>query len=112
MTTSNRWLGRSGLLVAYALWIVLVFLCGWVLSSLHGLLLELALTLQLNPWQARALRQLALPVLGLIWLVFIFWLEYALRTASQRRRLWRSVGRVLAVLALCAALVIGVGFVL
>lgn len=83
---SDRWL----LVVCYVLWLVIILGAGWILSQVHILLLELSIALQFNPWVARAVRQLSLPVLGLFWLVFIFWLEHYFRNGVY---LNRFVGR-------------------
>ncbi len=86
MTASTRRAEWRWLAACYALWLALILGAGWVLSQVHTLLLELSLEFRLNPWVARAMRQLSLPGLGLIWLIFIFWLEYYLRSGVHQGR--------------------------
>ncbi len=74
------------MIACYALWLALILGMGWILSQTHTLLLEVSLELRFNPWVARAVRQLSLPVLGLFWLVFLFWLEHYLRKGVQEGR--------------------------
>jgi hypothetical protein len=76
--------------------VALGLLAGIALFELHAALQEASLAVRLNPWVARAVRQLALPVLGLIWLVFIFALEPLLRNAWRTGQLWPQAGRILA----------------
>lgn len=57
-----------------------------MLSQALILLLELSLEFRVNPWVARAIRQLSLPVLGLLWLIVIFWLEHYFRAGVRQGR--------------------------
>ncbi|GAB4109972.1 MAG: hypothetical protein Fur005_19120 [Roseiflexaceae bacterium] len=82
-------------LLCYAIWIGLCVLIGFVLTEIVDLLIELSLALRLNPWQGRAVRQLSLPILGVIWLGLIFWLEHDLRTNLARNRLFERARRSL-----------------
>lgn len=86
MTASTRRAEWRWLAACYALWLALILGAGWVLSQAHTLILELSLEFRLNPWVARAIRQLSLPVLGLLWLIFIFWLEYYFRSGVHQGR--------------------------
>ncbi len=79
--------GPLSYVACYALWIALGLALGWVLSELHSTWLEISLALNFNAWVARAVRQLSMPILGLIWLALIFWLEYHLRTGVRIGRL-------------------------
>jgi hypothetical protein len=88
--------GRVARYIAcYVIWASLFALIGYVLFQIVGLSLDISLALGLNPWVARAMRQLPLPVLGIIWLVAIFWLEHDLRTAVARGQLLRRTLRAL-----------------
>jgi hypothetical protein len=87
---------RGGMPAVYGVWVALTLLAGLAVIEVHTFLQGLSMALQLNPWVARAVRQLALPILGLIWLILIFWLEYWLRTGARKGVLWRRVGRVTA----------------
>ncbi len=60
----------------------------------HSLLLDLSLAVATNPWVVRAVRQLSLPLLGLAWLICIFWLEHYFRTGSRTNRLMARTARV------------------
>jgi hypothetical protein len=88
----------------YLIWVALCALMGLVLTQAVAALLEISLALQLNPWVGRAVRQLSLPVLGICWLVLIFWSEHALRTSVPRgdlaKRALRFAIPLLGVLAL------------
>lgn len=86
---------RGGIVAAYAVWVALVILSGLALAEVHTALLGIAIAMRVNPWVAGAVRQLALPVLGLIWLVWIFVMESALRTGARTGRLWPRVARAL-----------------
>ncbi|MDZ4720370.1 MAG: hypothetical protein SH847_18095 [Roseiflexaceae bacterium] len=80
--------------LCYLIWIALCCLFGIAVFQLNGLMLDISLALRLNQWGGRALRQLSFPVLGVVWLIAIFWLEHYLRTAVQLRRLWQRTIRV------------------
>ncbi|MGB9752318.1 hypothetical protein [Roseiflexus castenholzii] len=99
MTASTRRSDWRLLAVCSALWLALILGAGWVLSQAHTLLLELSPELRANPWVARAIRQTSLAFLGVIWLIFIFWLEHYLRTGVQQstfsRRVVRAAGGVI-----------------
>ncbi|HWQ15286.1 MAG TPA: hypothetical protein VNL77_20975 [Roseiflexaceae bacterium] len=90
---------RRGLVFVYALWAALWVLAGLVGLEIHALLIAAALRLSGNPWVTGAVRQLAFPVLGLLWLIFIFWQEYWLRAGWRRGLLRCRVARTLAALA-------------
>jgi hypothetical protein len=89
---------RGGLAAVYAAWVALTLVAGLAVAEVHTFLQGLSVALELNPWVARAVRQLALPILGVIWLIFIFWLEYWLRTSLRKGLLWHRVARVAATL--------------
>jgi hypothetical protein len=84
---------QGGMVAVYVVWIGLIALSGLAVLEFHSFIQALSLALGLNPWVARAVRQLALPILGLIWLVFIFVMEHRLRTGMQKGLLWRRAGR-------------------
>ncbi len=94
MTESTNLRGWTSFVACYVLWLIFILLIGWVAGQAHSLLLELSLSLRFNPWVARAVRQLSLPLLGLAWLVCIFWLEYYFRTGSRTNRLMVRTARV------------------
>jgi hypothetical protein len=81
-------------LACYALWIGLSALGVWLIFVARSVLVGLAFALRLNPWQLRAVDNFGVVTLGLIWLVGILWLEYALRRAVVKNRLWRRAARV------------------
>jgi hypothetical protein len=83
--TSNPPAGTAARYVAcYAVWLASCALLGVALFQWNALLVDLALLARANQWVGRAVRQLSLPVLGLIWLVAIYWLEWYLRTGVSR----------------------------
>lgn len=88
----------------YAIWVALCALMGVALFQAVAALLEISLALRLNPWVGRAVRQLSLPVLGIVWLALTFWSEHALRQSVPRGSLMRRALRyaipLLGVLAL------------
>jgi hypothetical protein len=84
---------RGGLVAVYLIWIALTLLGGLAVAEVHTFLQGLSVALQLNPWVARAVRQLALPILGLAWLVAIFFLEHWLRVGMRKGRLWQRAAR-------------------
>lgn len=83
-------------IACYAAWVASIALLGLALTQAVGLLLDLAQLLQANPWVARAVRQLSLPVFGLIWLVALYWLEWYLRTGVPKGLLARRATQALA----------------
>lgn len=87
MIAEKKQPGPLSYIACYALWIALGLALGWVLSELHSTWLGVSLALEFNVWVARAVRQLSLPILGLVWLVLIFWLEHHLRTGVRAGRL-------------------------
>jgi hypothetical protein len=108
MTAQQRTLRLAEWIVCYIVWIALCALGGFVLAQIVPLLLEISLALEANQWVGRAVRQLSLPIIGLIWLVLIFWSEHHLRTAIGRgRTLWVRAGRLLAAILIVYALVEG-----
>jgi hypothetical protein len=94
--------------IAYVAWLVLCAAAGFALFQVSGALLELSLAMRANQWVARAWRQLSLPVIGILWIVYVFWAEHALRTAAQRGRLRQRAlqfgAAVVVLLVLLAAL--------
>lgn len=94
MIESTKLKGRMSFVACYILWFVCILWIGWVAGQAHSLLLDLSLALRLNPWAARAVRQLSLPLLGLAWLICIFWLEHYFRTGSRTNRLMARTARV------------------
>ena len=82
-------------LACYVIWVGLCALIGYVIFQIVNLSFDISLALGLNPWVARAMRQLPLPVLGIIWLVAIFWFEHDLRTAVAKGQLLRRTLRAL-----------------
>ncbi len=89
--------------LCYVIWIALSGLLGVIVWQLNGLLVDLSLFFEANAWVGRAVRQLSFPILGLIWLGLVFWLEHVLRSAVPRHQLIQRTLRyslpVLAVLA-------------
>jgi hypothetical protein len=92
-------------LFCYLIWIGLCCLLGVAVFQLNGLMLDISLALQLNQWGGRALRQLSFPVLGIVWLVAMFWLEHYLRTGVQRQRLWQRTARIGAIVLVLFAVI-------
>lgn len=100
--TWSAWIG------CYATWIVVALCAGWTSAQLLPLALEISLAFGANAWVGRAARQLTLPIIGIVWLIAIFWSEHALRQAVLHRRLRATalrIGGVLAVMAAGVALV-------
>jgi hypothetical protein len=81
----------------YAVWLASLALLGVAAAQTNGLLLDVALLLRANQWVGRAVRQLSLPVLGLIWLIALYWLEWYLRTGVRKGLLRPRAIRALAV---------------
>lgn len=75
--------------LGYLIWIVLSGLLGAIVWQINGLLVDLSLFFQANAWVGRAVRQLSFPILGVIWLGWIFWMEHVLRKAVPRKQLMR-----------------------
>lgn len=94
---------RLSLALGYVALVALCVLAGWALFELHGSLLDISLALRVNAWVARFMRQVAFPILGLAWLIFVFWLEWYLRRGWQKGRLWRRAAYTLAGIAAVAA---------
>jgi hypothetical protein len=96
--TSNPPAGTAARYVAcYAVWLASCALLGVALFQWNALLVDLALLARANQWVGRAVRQLSLPVLGLIWLVAIYWLEWYLRTGVSRGLLRPRATRALVI---------------
>jgi len=93
MTESTRHIWTP-FIACYVVWIIFILLIGWMAGQAHSLILELSLSLQFNPWVARAVRQLSLPILGLAWLICMFWLEHYFRTGIRTNRLMARIARV------------------
>ncbi|HMO59649.1 MAG TPA: hypothetical protein PKA05_17815 [Roseiflexaceae bacterium] len=96
----------------YLIWLVICIFGGYTISLILPLLLEIALALEANQWVGRAVRQLALPVLGLIWLLLIFWSEHYLRTAIGHGLLWRRTIRILTTLITLLAIITAAGYLI
>lgn len=107
MRAGGRGTTLARYVACYAIWVALSALMGVALSQAVAALIEISLALRLNPWVGRAVRQLSLPVLGVIWLALIFWLEHDLRRGVQRGDLARRAGRFLAPLLALLALLWG-----
>lgn len=90
--------------LCYLIWIILSGLLGVIVWQVNGLLLDLSLFFEANAWVGRAVRQLSFPILGVIWLGWVFWLEHVLRKAVPRKQFMRVALRqslpLLAVLGL------------
>jgi hypothetical protein len=95
---------RSLVIAGYAAVVGLWILAGWAMFELHGSLLDISLALRVNPWVSIAYRQLAFPILGLAWLIFIFWLEWSMRRRLRAGGLWPHLGRAAAGVLAVAAL--------
>jgi hypothetical protein len=96
--TSNARAGTAArYITCYAVWLASCALLGVALFQYNALLVDLALLARANQWIGRAVRQLSLPVLGLIWLVAIYWLEWYLRTGVSRGLLRPRATRALIV---------------
>lgn len=98
MTQTKRTIRPIDYVGCYAAWLALCALGGLILQYWLGLMPVVSLALRANPWVAQAYRQLSLPILGLAWLIMIFWLEHYLRKGVQIGRLWPRVTKVGAVL--------------
>lgn len=98
MTTTTRGGRVLNFVACYGLWIALCLFAGWVLAEIHRELILISMQLGANQWVARAVHQLSLPVLGIIWLVGIFFLEHYMRSAGPIRRMLVRAARVAGVL--------------
>lgn len=87
MTTQNTTARAVHFVACYALWIVLCIFAGWVIFTIHTAILVISMGLGTNQWVAQGFRQLSLPILGIAWLIGIFWLEHYLRKATTLNRL-------------------------
>lgn len=98
MSSQSRATVIVNYVLCYVVWIALCALSGIAVAQLNGLMLDVSLALRLNQWGARALRQLSLPVLGIAWLIAIFWLEHYLRTSVEKQVLWPRAARATAIM--------------
>jgi hypothetical protein len=100
-------------IVTYLLfWIIFSAVGLWLLFELRGVIVELMIAAQLNPWAVRGYDRLVIFVLGVAWFVSMLWLEHYLRTGSEKKRIWRNIGRVAAVQAAIAAVVFAIRFLI
>ena len=98
MTRIKRTVRPIEYFACYAAWLALCVLGGLIVQYWLGLIPVVSLSLRANPWVAQAYRQLSLPILGLAWLIMIFWLEHYLRKGVQIGRLWPRAAKVAAAL--------------
>jgi hypothetical protein len=98
---------------AYLLfWVIFSAIGLWLLFDLRALVVQLMMLARLTPWAVRGYDRLAIFVLGLGWFIFILWLENYLRTAIDKRRLWRTIAGVALIQVALLALVYGLRFVI
>lgn len=84
------------------LFYVACYLCWLAFSALGFLLLgafrtnifDLATALQLNGWQVRTVDRFAIYGLGILWFIFVIWLESYLRHGVDNHSLWQRLGRI------------------
>ncbi len=95
-------------LTAYALWIGLCAMGGWLILQARSVIFDVTVWLRLNPWQVRAAEQFGTITMGLIWLVAILMLEDHLRKGVAKNRLWARAARVF----LVEAVVLGILYAL
>jgi hypothetical protein len=95
-------------LVCYAIWLAISALGVWLIFAARPVLFDLAIWLRLDPWQVRAVDDLGVVTMGLVWLVGILLLEHSLRGGVVKNRLWGRAARAFAIIAtalgLCYAL--------
>jgi hypothetical protein len=98
---------------AYLLfWIVFTLIGLWLMFELREVTVDLMIRIGLNPWAVRGYDRLGIYILGLIWFVGLMWIEHYLRTAIDKKRLWRSIGRVATVEAVLAAFALGTRYII
>jgi hypothetical protein len=90
------------------MWLALAALGVWLIFAVRSALVALAIWLRLNPWQVRAIDEFGVVTMGLIWLVGILILEYRLRQAVPKNRLWGRAARAFVFVAAALGLCYGV----
>lgn len=78
----------------YLFWLTFSALGFLLFGSLRTNVFDLATALQLNGWQVRTVDRFAIYGLGLLWFLFVLWLESYLRHGVDRHQLWTRIGRV------------------
>ncbi|MEZ4863000.1 MAG: hypothetical protein R3C14_16900 [Caldilineaceae bacterium] len=94
-----------------------VYFFFWILFSASGFgfflllrdsLFKLGVVLRFNPWLVRGIDRWGIFVFGIIWVIFIFWVEGYLRNAVPEQKLWSRIARVLISLTLFGLILLGI----
>ena len=93
-------------------WVILSATGFWLMLEIRGLIVELMIVAQLNPWAVRGFDRWIIFVLGLGWFIALLWIEHYLRTGIDRGRLWRNIGYVALVQAIITAVIFGIRFLI
>jgi hypothetical protein len=103
-------------ILSYAIWllfwVILSAIGFWLMLELRGLIVELMIVAEFNPWAVRGFDRWILFVLGLGWFIALMWIEHYLRKGIDRGRLWRNIGYVASVQALITAVIFGIRFLI
>jgi hypothetical protein len=98
---------------AYILfWVILSAAGLWLMLQMRGLIVELMIVAQLNPWAVRGYDRAVIFVLGLGWFIAMLWFENYLRTGVRNKRLWRNIFKVASVQAVLAIVILGTRFII
>ena len=89
MAVSNRTLSAAGYLVCYALWAVTLALGMLDVVALRAGVERVYVSLGLDKWGLATASHSATIVLGLLWLVLVYWVEHAYRSGAKSGRLWQ-----------------------
>lgn len=106
MTKTSTWL------LSYLIWIALMIFAAIAAWRMHYAVIHLTERLVESPWRptdwhsgsVAQVARLSIFALGSIWLIYILWLEYALRQSVLQKRLPRSSTINFAILFVVTAL--------
>lgn len=110
--SEGLWKRILSIVIYLLFWIIFSAVGLWLLIELRGVIVELMIAAQLNPWAVRGYDRLVIFGLGAAWFVSMIWLEHYLRTGNEKKRLWRNIGRVAAVQAAIAAVTFAIRFLI
>jgi hypothetical protein len=106
------WKRILSVIIYLLFWALFTAIGLWLMFEMRGLIVEGMIAAELNPWAVRGYDRLVIFVLGLGWFVSLMWIEHYLRTAIEKKRLWRNIGRVAIVEAVLAALILAIRFLI
>ena len=83
-------------IICYASLAVMAAISIWLLQALVQAITLLGLVLEFNRYAMTALNQWSFVLLGILWLITLFWVEHYLRAGVHNGNLWSRVGKVFA----------------